>query len=281
MLENAGKTLRFSAELVSSMPVDRYRRLDAMFFTIIFTFNVTLTPVFLLVLSLAHCKYISGRQINLLFYLPMINPNSILQSISFDLLKSLIVQVHPHLLLGGWHNGHLWASSSQLWNEVTKRKLPLEDNFFFRGGRFLERRRLEIPNSKSLSYNIFKTHHHHGSSPNSKHHWCFISCGWSQSWVLPPCSCSSWSWTQRLWQVVFLLRWSPPTTQSPYNTCLQGFQSNRSRPSCTEVMPWKLLHIPKKCHSPSPVPSTWGNSKNCSGIWRRQASTCPQFVKSP
>ena len=86
--------------------------------------------VFLLVLSLAHCKYISGRQINLLFYLPMINPNSILQSISFDLLKSLIVQVHPHLLLGGWHNGHLWASSSQLWNEVTKRKLPLEDNFF-------------------------------------------------------------------------------------------------------------------------------------------------------
>ena len=81
-------------------------------------------------LSLARCKYISGRQINLLFYLPMINPNSILQSISFDLLKSLIVQVHPHLLLGGRHNGHLWASSSQLWNEVTKRKLPLEDNFF-------------------------------------------------------------------------------------------------------------------------------------------------------
>ena len=28
MLENAGKTLRFSAELVSPMPVDRYRRFD-------------------------------------------------------------------------------------------------------------------------------------------------------------------------------------------------------------------------------------------------------------
>ena len=215
------------------------------------------------------------------------NPNSILQSISFDLLKSLIVQVHPHLLLGGWHNGHLWASSSQLWNEVTKRKLPLEDNFFsgeegFSKGADLKSQTAKVCLTTFSKPTIIMVRHLilnitdvspavDGRSPEFYH----------LAHVHPGAELNVFG---RL-----SLIWSSPTTQSPYNTCLQGFQSNRSRPSCTEVMPWKLLHIPKKCHSPSPVPSTspspvpstWGNSKNCSGIWRRQASTFPQCVKSP